>query len=192
MGQQGAVVVPFTGSSGLGLAVIATLVIAVPAQCQVRVPQAYAAAAAANDVPAFLLYSLACAESGRLFGSSLRPWPWALNVAGRSHFARSKSEALVVARYFIEEGHSVDIGLGQINWRWHADRFESLERALDPYRNLKVAAAILREQYDRCDCVDWWAAVERYHAPKDGTGVLARRTRYRERVEQCTQQLLDD
>ena len=40
---------------------------------------------------------------------------------------------------------SVDIGMMQINSRWHGHRVKTLTDLLDPYTNLSVAADILNE-----------------------------------------------
>ncbi len=60
---------------------------------------------------------------------------------------------------------SVDIGLMQVSWRYHRDRLASAALALDPYRNLHVAAEILAACFRERE--DWWAAVGCYHAPND-------------------------
>ena len=71
---------------------------------------------------------------------------------------------------------SVDVGLMQVNWRYHRSALGEADEALDPYRNLHAAAAILTACYRSRR--DWWAAVGCYHAPNDAH----RAERYRERV----------
>lgn len=150
------------------------------------VPGGYRAVARAEGVPADILYALACAESGRRLANGLiRPWPWALNLDGESRFYPTRVAAHQDLTRELPRRTNIDIGLGQISWRWHQARLHSPWQALDPYFNLATAARLLREEYDRCECADWWVAVERYHAPADSGAALKRRARYRERVEQC-------
>ena len=55
-------------------------------------------------------------------------------------------ETLAALKGYVGRGvTNVDCGAMQVNWRWHADRLGSIERALDPYPNLSVGAQILRE-----------------------------------------------
>ena len=153
------------------------------------VPAGYHAVAQAEGVPADLLYALACAESGRpLPDGAVRPWPWALNVGGESRYFDSRLAAYRDLVLVLKTTRNVDIGLGQINWHWHRERLRDAWQALDPYFNLGVAARFLREQFEHCDCDDWWIAIERYHAPSNSERAGPRRAAYRRRVEQCWRQ----
>jgi hypothetical protein len=187
MGVSRGRVVIFSRRIALTLAL--TLGLALPLSClSAEIPAAYVAIARSAQVPADVLYAIACAESGRAMPDGvMRPWPWALNVDGQSHFYRSRTDAHQGLIDALKTTQRVDIGLGQVNWYWHRDRFRDPWQALDPYFNLRVAANYLREQYTRCGCDDWWRAVERYHAPSDAQRVVQRRSRYRARVEQCWQ-----
>ena len=150
------------------------------------IPAGYAAIARSERVPADILYAVACAESGRSMpNGQLRPWPWSLNVAGESRYFDTRDAAHRALMSVLARSSNVDIGLGQINWYWHSDRFRDPWQALDPYENLKAAARFLRELFIRCECNDWWIAVEHYHAPSETNGVDERRTRYRKAVERC-------
>ena len=150
-----------------------------PTLAQEAVPPGYRAVAAEYGLPDRLLYAVALTESGRRIETlgSTRPWPWTLNVGGQGYFYPTREEALAALTGFLAEGReSVDIGLMQVNWRHHRHRLGSPEAALEPYRNLRVAAAILSE----CSANrgDWWAGVGCYHAPADAE----RAARYRRRV----------
>ena len=150
------------------------------------VPSGYVHVARSENVPADILYAVACVESGRRMpGGRILPWPWALNVAGESRFHPSRAAAYRDLMHELSVRSNIDIGLGQINWYWHRHRLVSAWVALDPYFNLKTAAHLLRAQFDRCQCNDWWAAVERYHAPSDSESADRRRARYRERAQGC-------
>ena len=132
------------------------------------VPPGYQQVAAEYAIPAQIFYAIALAESGKLLGRSteLHPWPWTLNIHGESHFYRERRAAEQALRGALARGEDrVDIGLMQVNWRFHQARFSVPRNALDPYRNLRIAAQILCECHR--DQRDWWRAVGCYHAPAD-------------------------
>ena len=60
----------------------------------------------------------------------------------------------------------IDAGLGQINLGYHPQRYAQPCDLLDPYRNLAIAAEILREQHTPGE--DWLLAIGRYHRPAGG------------------------
>lgn len=135
------------------------------AWCVEGVPPGYRSVAAEHGVPAALLYAVALTESGRRFDSALRPWPWTLNVAGEGRVFVSRAAAWAALRQALASGErSIDIGVMQVNWRYHHDALLDPWRALDPYYNLRVAAAILVDCYQLRR--DWWDAVGCYHAPR--------------------------
>jgi hypothetical protein len=153
------------------------------------IPAGYVDVAASENVPADVLYALACAESGRRMPDGrILPWPWALNVAGESRFHMSRRAAYRDLAQELSTQSNVDVGLGQISWHWHRQRLGSVWQALDPYFNLRTAARLLRAEFDRCRCDDWWVALERYHAPSDSERARQRRASYRERAWQCWSQ----
>ena len=57
---------------------------------------------------------------------------------------------------------SIDVGCMQVNQRWHADQFATLEQATDPLANADYAARFLRTLYQQTG--DWWEAAGRYHS----------------------------
>ena len=143
------------------------------------VPVGYQQVADAYDLPPEVLYAVALTESARQVDSTgnVRPWPWTLNVQGRGHFFASREEAEAALQQHFDQGRtSIDIGLMQVNWRYHRQRLGSPQLALDPYHNLRVAAEILRDCHQSRK--NWWAAVGCYHAPNNPQ----RAARYRARV----------
>ena len=72
----------------------------------------------------------------------------------------------------------IDVGLGQVNLGYHAHRYEQPCDLLDPYRNLAIAAEILRSSTRRART--GWIAIGRYHRPAGG----APAARYRRSVHQ--------
>ena len=143
-------------------------------------PVAYHVVAKAYRVPVDILYAVALTESGRRYDASALPWPWALNIEGRSVYCQSKSEALRHIHQAIQQQRSIDIGLMQISWRWQQQRFTDAEQALIPLQNLKAGAAILREQFENTQ--DWWQAVGRYHDPGQDPQSLESAKHYRAKV----------
>lgn len=154
------------------------LTAALPVLAADPVPSGYRRVAAAQGFPAEVLYAVALAESGRKLASgAVRPWPWTLNVAGRPYRYATRREAFRALEGFLAQGEMlIDIGLMQINWRYHRDTLGTPWQALDPYHNLRVGAALLKRRY-RLDG-DWWAAIGHYHRPAGGQ----RAERYRRRV----------
>ena len=118
------------------------------------VPVGYKQVASEYSLPPGLLYAVALTGSGQssLSEGQLRPWP-------------------------TETKTSVDIGLMQISWRYHRSVLGSSWQALDPYHNLRVAAAILRDCF--VEHSHWIQSAGCYHAPNDP----ARADRYGQRVK---------
>lgn len=141
-------------------------------------PPAYQLAARDAAVPSVVLFAVALQESGMLIRGRIVPWPWTLNVVGTAYRFRTRAAACVALRDALlrVEATHIDVGLGQINLGYQGWRFNGPCEALDPYRNLAVAAVILREQHAVGD--DWLVAVGRYHHPAGG--VVA--ARYRRQV----------
>ncbi len=149
------------------------------AWCATAVPNGYRVVAAEHDIPYTILYAIALTESGRtLNGNHIHhPWPWTLNVAGRGYFYASRQAAWHALNTFLASGErSIDIGLMQVNWRYHQQKLGDSWQALEPYHNLRVAAVILRHCYEQRR--DWWAGVGCYHSPSNSL----RAQRYRSRV----------
>ncbi len=172
---------------GYWVGVSLATVLPTPAWANAGVPAGYRTVAAEHGVPASILYAVALVESGTVVDPSrdTRPWPWTLNVAGQGRFFPSRRAASEVLHAVLAAGsESVDIGLMQINWRYHKTTLLSPTRALDPYHNMRVAAGILRGCYQRRE--DWWAAVGCYHAPNNAR----RAARYQQRVRRHWQRLV--
>ena len=143
------------------------------------VPSGYRIVASESAIPDAIFYAVALAESGRVLKTDgvLRPWPWTLNVAGDGYYYPTRIEAWQALTGWLKDGkRSVDIGLMQVNWRYHQERLGTPWQALDPYHNLRVGAEILQECYTTRQ--DWWASVGCYHAPSNPE----RADQYRQRV----------
>jgi soluble lytic murein transglycosylase-like protein len=150
-----------------------------PASAESVIPSGYRSVSDAHGIPSALFYAVALAESGTRVDAlgAMRPWPWTLNVQGDGRFYPSRRVATLAFEDALVSGRtSVDVGLMQVNWRYHRQALGHVAGALDPYRNLDVAAAILTACHETHR--DWWAAVGCYHAPNDP----ARAERYSRRV----------
>jgi soluble lytic murein transglycosylase-like protein len=139
-----------------------------------RPPAAFEQAAARHGIPAWLVYGVALQESQVTIGRTALPYPWTLCVSGRGERYADVHAARRALRGYLDVGvTNVDCGPMQVNWRWHRDKLQSVDRALDPYANLDVGAGILADL--RRSTGDWRMAVQLYHAGSLDT--LERRTR---------------
>ena len=145
-------------------------------------PPAYQLAAHKAGIPSAVLYSVALQESGtrlRGQGQQLVPWPWTLNVAGAGYRFATRADACTALLLALKTvpPKRIDVGIAQVNMGWNGHRFGrgvSPCYALDPYKNLDVAAQMLAEL--RAEGGDWLTVAGRYHRPAGG----APAARYRE------------
>ncbi|EPN9802958.1 lytic transglycosylase [Pseudomonas aeruginosa] len=151
---------------------------ALAAQAQELPPPAYQIAAQKAGVPSPVLFAVALQESGTKLRGRLIPWPWTLNVAGQSERYATRAEACSGLRRALARAPAsrIDAGLGQVNLGYQAHRYAVPCELLDPYRNLAIAADILREQHLPGE--NWLLAIGRYHRPAGGEAAA----RYRRSV----------
>jgi len=135
-----------------------------------------AAAARAQGMPADALYAITLSETGRSSGGRLRPWPWTVNMEGRGFWfdTREEAYAYVMERYNAG-ARSFDVGCFQINYKWHGQKFASIEAMFDPMTNATYAAALLSGLND--EFADWTKAAGAYHSRTE-TYASRYRTRY--------------
>ena len=108
-----------------------------------------------HQIPAGLLAAIAKTES--------RMKAYALNVGGRSMFPMSISQAQVVLEDKLNAGlTNIDVGVMQLNYRWHGGEFDSLVEMLIPESNINYAAKLLGSLYARHGT--WHKAVRYYHS----------------------------
>ena len=141
-------------------------------------PPAYQVAAQRAGIPSSVLYAVALQESGARINGRLVPWPWSLNVAGTPYRYATRTQACAGLEQALRDTPPtrIDAGLGQINLGYQRHRYDYPCDLLDPYRNLALAAEILREQHTPGE--DWLLAIGRYHRPAGG----APAARYRHSV----------
>lgn len=156
-----------------------------PVSAQLSVPEGYQQVARQAQIPAELLYAVAMTESGSRLEHDIRPWPWTLNVAGKSYRYATQQQACTALQQFMQsQSHKrIDAGLGQINIGWNGHFFSTPCDALQPYQNLRVTAQLLRQHYQQQQ--SWLNAAGRYHHPAGGVPAQ----RYRQKVAFHLQQL---
>jgi hypothetical protein len=107
------------------------------------------------QIPRGLLAAIAKTESGMR--------AYALNIGGREINAESVFEAKEIIQNHIDSGGSnIDIGVMQINWRWHGGRFNNIWDILSPERNVNYAARLLKSLHKQHG--NWDKAVRYYHS----------------------------
>ena len=107
----------------------------------------WAQVAKRHQLDPYVLYAVALVESRKDDAQNQStPWPWALNHAGKAIIPKSKQEAVNALNQLLESGErSVDVGMMQVNLRWHGHRVAKPENLLDPRTNLDVGASLLAE-----------------------------------------------
>ena len=166
-------------TQGRGVVALLWFIACPMSHAEAVVPSIYRWIAAEHEIPPQLFYAIALAESGKTLESTSNrhPWPWTLNIAGNGVYFSSRWQAWRALDESLQAGQdSVDIGLMQVNWRFHHARLGNTWLALDPTHNLSVAADILKDCYKKRR--NWWASVGCYHAPSH----KLRAKRYRARV----------
>lgn len=124
-----------------------------------------AAQKAANQtgVPQSVLLAVTLTETGRSTETGLRPWPWAVNQAGKGHWFSTPEEAVSFAETQLDQGlRNFDVGCFQLNHRWHSKGFTSTIDMFDPTSNALYAAQFLAELY--AEKGDWSLAAAAYHS----------------------------
>ena len=108
-------------------------------------------------IPPYMLRAIAITESGR----EGQPYPWAMNIQGKAHYASSPSEIVSIVNRYGSRA-SIDIGCAQINLKWHGHRFADWKNLIDPQTNADYAAYHLLEL--RREFGTWSKAVSAYHS----------------------------
>ena len=87
----------------------------------------------------------------------------AVNIKGKSIIASSVNDAKSIIQQKLEEGvTNIDIGVMQLNYRWHGKKFVDLDAMLDPRKNIAYAAKMLKSLKDQYG--DWQSAIRYYHS----------------------------
>lgn len=135
-------------------------------------------------VDPLLLYSVALTESAHKAQGGVSPHPYALRVASQPGvYPSSRKEAAERLDSLLDSYTSVDVGLMQVNLRWHGHRVDSPHSLLDPRTNLRVGAEILSEAM--ASTSDPYVGIGRYYTWSDNDASR----RYGERVLHFYRQL---
>lgn len=118
------------------------------------------------NVDPILLYSIALVESAIDAPEKgfLKPSPWTLRT-NKPYYAKSKQEAEALLDHLIQTNKSIDVGMMQINLKWHGHRVKSPKELLDPLTNVRTGAQIISEQIKRYP-KDAALAVGNYHSSR--------------------------
>jgi hypothetical protein len=139
--------------------ILCALLLCSPARAVELRTTIYDQAAGAVGLDPLLLYALTVVESGRVEQGRVTPTP--LVIASAQGVVWSDDEAAAKAALDLAP-HSTDIGIAQVNRRWHGDRVADVGDLLDPAINLAVAAEILRTAIDSAPD-DFELGIGRYH-----------------------------
>lgn len=108
-----------------------------------------------EGLPPLLLSAITFVESSDM--------PWVIGVEGASHRFRTKQGALEKIKQLKARGHkNFDIGCMQINHHYHKDKFPSEEEMINPIRNIRYAAKLLKEL--KAETGSWEKAVSYYNS----------------------------
>ncbi|OPB30099.1 Transglycosylase SLT domain-containing protein [Bartonella sp. WD12.1] len=110
-------------------------------------------------IPLGILYAIGLTETGHK--ESLQPY--ALNIDGKTVFAKTQAEALRIFKTAQQRGAKlIDVGCMQINYFYHRKHFSSVAEMLQPHVNVDYAARFLLSLHQKEG--NWTMAVARYHA----------------------------
>lgn len=161
--------------SAVALALMLAGAPAKEAEAKMAIPTTIAKVAQTKGVPPDIFYAVLLNET-RVKTNMKRvvAWPWSANWQGRSYRFKTRAELYQFCKSLLAKGYqSFDIGISQVNWKWHKHRFSSLWAATDPWINMNAAADYLVEHY-RTER-NWLIAAGKYHAPNHASN--ARRYR---------------
>jgi len=98
-----------------------------------------------HQLDPYILYAVALKESANdADPASVKPWPWALNKSGKALMPTSRQEAQALLKRSLDEGNRlIDVGLMQINLRWHGHRVSTPAQLLEPMTNVQIGAELL-------------------------------------------------
>ena len=118
-----------------------------------------------KSIDPYLLYAIALAESGYTNGGtqSVQPWPFTLRTQNRAFYGKNLKQTSEELMRILRYTNRIDVGLMQVNLRWHSHRVRSPMDLLDARTNLEVAADILAERI-KANHGDLNKAIGQYHS----------------------------
>ncbi|HIF9337716.1 transglycosylase SLT domain-containing protein [Photobacterium damselae] len=147
------------------------------------VPKAFRVIAHECKVPAKHLYAIALTETEtKLQNGHSSPWVWTINYKGKSFFYPDRISLYTAAAKLISNRHLLfDIGIMQVNWRWHKNRVRSLWALTSPDINIRVACDILKDGYRARG--NWIEAAGYYHSPSNNSDTRRYISRYKKKLK---------
>lgn len=129
--------------------------------------------ASRHQLDPYILYAVALIESRKNDGQhQVTPWPWAINNAGKSFIPANQKAAEALLNKMLAEGrYNVDVGMMQVNLRWHGHRVVKPEHLLDPMINLEIGAELLAKAI-RSAPDNIHLGVGRYYSWKNATAAV--------------------
>lgn len=116
-----------------------------------------------EEVPFDILRAITRVETGRSLDGFISAWPWAANASGDGAWFETEDAALRHVEIIIASGrHNLDVGCVQLNHRWHADDFSTLNEMIDPEANARYPARFPRRSHSEFGDGD--AAVATHHS----------------------------
>lgn len=113
----------------------------------------------------YILYAVALAESAYspINDGTVAPYPYTLRTRTTPFYGRDLKDTQKKLVEILKNTNSVDVGMMQINVRWHAHRVKNPLDLLDVETNLQVAADILNERL-RANQNNWEKSLAQYHS----------------------------
>ena len=141
-----------------------------------------------KNIDPHLLYAVALAESAysRTNDGTVAPYAFTLRTKNRPYYTNSRSEAEKLLSDLTKTNRSVDVGLMQINVKWHGHRVKEITDLLDTKTNLRIGADILNERL-KANRNDWFKSISQYHSFDEEKG-----GNYARLVLSIYEKLLDD
>lgn len=120
-----------------------------------KIVRLISAAEAEHNIPSGLLTAIAKTES------DLKEY--ALNIQGKPVYFADRSAALRTIKQALDSGiTNIDIGVMQINYKWHYRNFSSIDSMLSLRTNIYYAAGLLSRL--KKEHGDWHKAIRHYHS----------------------------
>ena len=120
-----------------------------------------------TGVPKEIINAVCTHESQSFHEGKRQPWPWTLNIKGKGVWFKNKISAVTFAELELMSGTkpiNIDVGMCQINWHWHRDRFNSISELMEPRVNIRYAANHLKKLKKGNS---WKFAIGAYHSPSN-------------------------
>tara|TARA_B100000886_G_scaffold334862_1_gene291035 strand:- start:734 stop:1369 length:636 start_codon:yes stop_codon:yes gene_type:complete len=114
-------------------------------------------------LPNKLLSSISLTETGYSKNGTFAPWPWTLNVNGKSEYFDTKKEmASHLHKKLSENITNIDIGCMQINYIYHSKNFRNIDDMINPHLNVEYAGKFLVKLFNKYK--SWNKAISYYHS----------------------------